>query len=103
MGMDSYIDIIKKDPNNKQNILERKEAVYWRKFYALNAMLGYGDSMYGKDLRITKSDLEDILQFVTHNRDYFDGFSTVPDVCELLDTYDDLSTEGWSVVFNSNW
>lgn len=103
MGMDAYIYKIKKDPNNKSNILEREELCYWRKFYDLNKMLQYDDSMYAKDLRLTKEDVEKILQFVAHNRDYFYGFSTVESVCEVLDKYDELTNEGYTIVFNSDW
>ena len=103
MGMDSYIEKIKVDPNNKQNVLERVELVYWRKFYELNAGLRYGEEMYNKDLYLTKDEVENILQFVAHNRDYFGGFETVPLVCDLLDRYDDYKDDGWRIVFNSNW
>lgn len=103
MGMDSYIDKIKRDPNDKNNILERVELIYWRKFYEVNAVLGYGDNMYGKDLSLTKDEVKKILQVVTYNRDYFGGFDTVPAVCDLYDMYDDYKADGWQIVFNSNW
>ena len=101
--MDQYIDVIKRDPNNKQNILERKVMVYWRKFYELNSGLRYHNDMYAKDLPLTKQELENILQFISHNRDYFNGFNTVPAVCELLDQYDELKEDGWDIVYNANW
>lgn len=105
MGMDMYIDVIKRDPNDKQNILERKELCYWRKFYALHSAIlcGYTEDYSGKDIVLTKDDVEEILQFVTHNRDYFDGFTTVADVCELLDTYEELKQDGWQIVYNADW
>lgn len=103
MGMDAYIDIIKRDPNDKNNVLEREELCYWRKFYAVNDLLQYDDSMYAKDLRLTKEDLERILQLVTHERDYFGSFSTVSSVCEILDQYDKLTKDGWIIVYNADW
>lgn len=103
MGMDQYIDAIKYDLNDKTKIIERKELVYWRKFYDLNRSLHYYDDMYAKDLPLTKEEVESILQFVSHNRDYFDGFQTVPDVCEVLDQYDELKEDGWNIVYNANW
>lgn len=103
MGLDAYIDRIKRDPNDKLKVIERKEAVYWRKFWDLQYELGYSDSEYGKDRKLTKDDVEKILDFVTHNRDYFDGFSTVEDVCEVLDKYDEWREDGWDIVYNANW
>lgn len=103
MGMDQYIDIIRRDPNDKKNIIERKEKVYWRKFYDLNRGLQYDNDMYAKDLPLTKQEVENILQFVSHNRDYFNGFNTVPAVCEVLDQYDELKENGWDIVYNANW
>lgn len=105
MGMDMYLDIIKRDPNNKLNILERKEMCYWRKFWDLHYDMPfkYGEEEYGKDVKITKDDVERVLQFVTHNRDYFGGFKTVEDVCELLDNYEELKEAGWDIVYNANW
>lgn len=105
MGMDMYIDKIKRDPNDKKNILERQELCYWRKFWDLHYALpfDYGSEEYGQDVPLTKNDVEQILQFVTHNRDYFDGFQTVESVCELLDDYDQIKKDGWQVVYNANW
>lgn len=105
MGMDMYIDAVKRDPNDKKNILERKELCYWRKFYDLHRAIpcGYSEEDYGKDVSLTKEDVEEILQFVTHNRDYFGGFATVADVCEVLDTYEELKRDGWQIVYNVDW
>ena len=47
--------------------------------------------------------IKKILDYVAHNRDYFDSFQTVPDVCELLDQWDELKGDGWVINFNANW
>ena len=53
---------------------------------------------------MSKADLEQILNYVTHNKDYFDGFSSVEQVCELLYNYDYLTKEeGYIICFNANW
>ena len=105
MGMDMYIDRIKRDPNNKSEVIKREEACYWRKFWRLHEALPfkYGDDEYGKDVPLTKSDVELILNFVTHNRDYFDSFESVVSVCALLDEYDSLKADDWDIVYNANW
>lgn len=105
MGMDMYIDAIKRDPNDKMNVLERKEMCYWRKFWDLhyNLPFKYDNDDYAQDIKLTKGDVEEILHFVSHNRDYFYGFKTVESVCELLDNYDELKADGWDIVYNANW
>ena len=105
MGLDIYIDKCRKPKvvDGKRYYEEREEVCYWRKFYGLLGIMRYGDSEYGKDVKISKDDLEKILQYATHNRDYFDGFDSVPQICELLDQYDDLQNEGWTMCFNANW
>ena len=103
MGLDMYIDRIKRDPNDKLKVLERNEVCYWRKNWDLLLKLDYTDDEYGKDRKLTKEDVEEILQFVSHHRDYFGGFSTVDDVCDLLDRYDTYKHEGWDIVFNASW
>ena len=103
MGLDMYIDRIKRDPADKLKVIERTEVCYWRKNWNLLNELGYGDDDYGDDIKLTKDDIERILQFVTHNRDYFDGYSTVESVCECLDLYDEWKEDGWDIVFNANW
>lgn len=105
MGMDMYVDAVKRDPNDKLNILERKQMCYWRKFWDLHYALPfkYDEEECAQDIKLTKEDVESILEFVSHNRDYFNGFQTVESVCELLDHYDEFKQDGWDIVYNANW
>lgn len=104
MGMDMYIEKIRRNPNNKQEVLERTELCYWRKFWGLHYELGlYSGNDYNIDVPMTKEDVEHCLYFVTRNRDYFGTFHTVERVCELLDQYDLLKQEGYEIVYNANW
>lgn len=98
-----YIDRIKRDPNDKLKAIERTEVCYWRKNWNLLDELEYCDTEYDKDRNLTKEDVAEILEFVSHNRDYFGGFSTVESVCEVLDKYDEWKEEGYDIVFNANW
>lgn len=106
MGLDMYIDKCRK-PTIKDGVRdyeEREEVCYWRKFWDLLYEIGYSDEDYGQDIRLSKEDVEKILNFVTHNKDYFGGFNSVQQVCELLDEYDYLTEEeGWVINFNANW
>lgn len=105
MGLDVYIDKCRKPKiiDNKRSYEEREEVCYWRKFWGLLDIMQYGNSEYGQDIRLTKDDVEKILNYATHNRDYFDGFESVPQICELLDKWDELQDEGWVFCFNANW
>lgn len=99
-----YIEKIRRNPNDKQDIVERVELCYWRKFWDLHYALGlYGDDDYGIDVPMTKDDVERALNFAIHNEDYFGGFETVPRLCELLSDYDELKRHGWDIVYNADW
>ena len=71
MGLDMYIDkcrkpIIKDD--GSRGYEERQQMCYWRKNWDLFYKFPYRDEEYGKDLRLTKEDIEMVLDHVTHNK-----------------------------------
>ena len=103
MGLDIYIDKCRKPKivNGEREYEEREEMCYWRKFRGLLDVMGYTDD--DDDVRMTKEDVEKILDYVVHNRDYWGGFKNVAQVCELLDQWDDLEEDGWIVVFYASW
>lgn len=109
MGLDMYIDKCRKPTTKEFNgkmyrdYEEREEMCYWRKNWDLFYTLPYRDEEYGQDLRLTKEDVEKILDHVAHNRDYFGGFKTVEDVCELLAQWDELEEDGWAICYSANW
>lgn len=108
MGLDIYIDKCRKPviKDGRRDYEEREEVCYWRKFWGLlteGVPFPYGDEEYGQDIRLRKEDVEKILTYVTHNRDYFDSFDSVPQVCMLLDEWDELTEDGYVVCFNANW
>lgn len=105
MGLDIYIDKCRKPKivNGEREYEEREEMCYWRKFGNILDIMKYDYEDYGKDVRMTKDDIENILNYVTHQRDYYGGFSSVNQVCELLDQWDELEEEGWVINFNANW
>ena len=80
-----------------------KTFCYWRKFWKILRVMKYGEDEYGQDVRMTKGDVESILQLVAHHRDDFDGFNSVPQVCKLLDTFDEFEDEGLVINLNANW
>lgn len=106
MGLDMCIDRCRKPfirEDGRRDYEERVEMCYWRKFWALLHILDYEEGDAGKDVRLRKEDVEKILDFVSHNRDYWGGFQSVEKVCELLDQWDELEENGWVINFNAGW
>lgn len=108
MGLDMYIDKCRKPRivDGKREYEEREEVCYWRGFYDLlqhGLPFTYGNEECGDDIHLSKKDVEQILNYVARNRDHFDSFQGVEQVCELLDQYDDLKEDGWVVCFNASW
>lgn len=105
MGLDMYIDARR---NVKTPQEERKEVAYWRKFWDLQNHIveitgAKVDNGEVPDTKLTKEDLEDIIHFCCYNRDYFDGFTSVPKLCELWQQWDDMTADGWTFWYNGNW
>lgn len=99
-----YIDKIRRNPNNKQEVIEREELCYWRKFWELHYWLElYGNDDYGNDVPMSELDVERAISFATHNEDYFGTFDSVPSLCKLLRDYNDIKRDGWEIVYNANW
>lgn len=109
MGLDMYIDKCRKPKivDGRCDYEEREEVCYWRKFWGLlqeGLPFKYRNDECGEDVRLSKADVEHILNYITHNKDYFDSFDSVPQVCTLLDDYDYLTKEeGYVICFNANW
>lgn len=109
MGLDMYIDKCRKPCiiDGKREYEEREEVCHWEGFLTLlreGLPFKYGNEKYGQDIQLSKDNVEQILNYVTHNRDYFGGFSSVEQVCKLLDEYDYLTKkEDYVICFNANW
>ena len=97
-------------PNEKSN-----ELVYWHKFDDIWNMRPFraDDDMIHKPIKMSRDDIKGLLQVVSENPDYWasyggehlgtvtrtDGFSTVETMCEILYLYDQLTENGWEIVF----
>lgn len=105
MGLDMYIDA-RRNIGTPQE--ERVTQVYWRKFWDLhNYITSITDATVDdgcvEDTRLTLEDLGSIITFCCLHRDYFDGFDSVPDLCEVQDEWASMVAEGWSYWYNANW
>ena len=89
MGMDLYIERRKKnDPNASW-----EELFYARKFWELldaDFVKEYNDSKNScyVEARInSEEDFDELINIATHNRDYFDSYDRVSDLCEARDDF----------------
>lgn len=110
MGMDAYIlkSKTKKafdEPNwYESNAVE--EVWYARKFWDLVNRVSFIKNINdecGEFIRLTKENVEEMLQIATHTRDYFGGFSTVIALCEILDKFDEDEENGWHYYFEFDY
>lgn len=105
MGLDMYIDARRNigTPNE-----ERDEKIYWRKFWDLQREIAFltdakVEDGYIPDTRITREDLDAIIDYCGRNRDFFGNFDTIVPLCELRAELPELEEEGWTLWYNSNW
>lgn len=81
------------------------EVYYARKFWSLYTpvarALNLENGEYSQPL--TEEDIEFILNIAIHNRDYFDGFNTVPQLCEILANYDKITEHGMVLLFEGDF
>lgn len=77
---------------------------YNRKNWNLHTMLAVRYNLEnGEWLELNEKILEDILTFITHNPDYFDGFDSVPDICKILYNYDKIRENGFSIFYEGDY
>lgn len=76
---------------------EVEEVYYARKFWTLiqEASFLRVNEDYGEYIQLSRDNVEELLQIAAHNRDYFNGFSTVPALCKILDEFDDMEEAGY--------
>ncbi len=57
----------------------------------------------GEILQIDDNTLEKILQYLTHNPDYFDSFNSVPDLCKIIYNYQLIRNNGFALFYMGDW
>ena len=95
----------KKDEDDIVDYSVPHEVYYARKFWGLYSPMARSLELenceYSRPL--TKGDIEEMLNIATHTRDYFDSFSTVPALCEILDRYDEATEHGMVFLFEGDY
>ena len=89
MGLDIYIERRKKDSKDAH----WGEVFYARKFWELldaNFVREYNESKdrcYVEARITSEEDFDELLYIATHNKDYFDSYDRVSDLCEARDDF----------------
>ena len=73
------------------------EVYYARKFWALIEQASFLNVKYdcGEFIELSRENVEELITIATHNADYFDGFTTVPRLCEILRDFDEDAENGY--------
>lgn len=80
------------------------EVYYARKFWDLYKNLSFtNDYECGEYIPLRKEQVEEMLRVACQYRDYWDSFNSVPDLCELLDRWSDLTEHNLTVFFECDW
>lgn len=112
MGMDAYIFKAKtKKAFEEHNWCSEEnpavtEVWYTRKFWDLiNGLSFIKDVEHdaGDYIQLRKIDIEEMIDIATHTPDYFGGFESVPQLCEILYKFDKDKENGWNYYFNFDY
>ena len=108
MGLDCYIFRAKtKKVFEDDNWYDKVEEVWYaRKFWDLIHNMSFIKNVEEDRcdfIMLTMDDIEEMLQFVAHNRDYFDGFKTVPALCEIIANFEQDYEDGWHYYFHYSY
>lgn len=73
------------------------EVYYARKFWTLieqASFINVNDDCCDF-IELSRENVEELINIATHNADYFDGFTTVPKLCEILRHFDEDEENGY--------
>lgn len=82
------------------------EVWYARKFWDLVNQVSFiknTNDDCGEYIKLSKDDIEEMIQVATHNPDYFGEFNTVPALCKILQNFDEDEEEGWHYYFEFDY
>ena len=122
MGLDQHLLRVRnlkqcKQPDFWDNVITRRDndsweydnfekpAILWygRKFWDLHEYIFTTSYENGEFVEVDKATLERMLDFATHNTDFFGGFNGVLELCRALYDYDAAHERGWIYVYEADW
>ena len=100
----NYVEYIDARGMDEFDYTQPAELWYNRKNWDLHTRLAERfDLENGEWIELDEKALEDILQFITHNADYWGGFSSVPDICKILYNYNRIRENGFSIFYEGDY
>lgn len=109
MGMDLYIFKARNhkvfDTENWYNSDSVTEVLYARKWWSLVEHCTFIPNDYesGEFIELTKENLEEMIQVACKYRDYWDTYNNIPTLCELRDSFDDITNQGYHYYLEYDW
>ena len=82
------------------------EVWYARKYWDLLHNMSFIKNIEeecGDFIQLSMDNLEEMLQFAAHNPDYFDSFNTVPQLCKIINEFEDDYENGWHYYFHYSY
>ena len=81
------------------------EVFYARKFWDLHyvAIKNEDDYQCGDYIRLEREDIERMLEFAVKHHNYWGNFTDVPQLCEILYTFDEAEEMGWHFYYSADW
>jgi len=99
---DTCIDA--KDRGEEFEYNQPAELWYNRKNWSLHYhMSSKYDLENGEWVELDREGLEDMLDFLSHTPDYWNGFSSVPALCKVLYNYDTIRENGFAVFYEGDY
>lgn len=98
MGLDIYIFKARtKKAFEADNSDAIQEVYYARKFWTLIQEASFLDVEEDccSYIKLSRENVEELIEIATHNEDYFGGFETVPNLCRILADFDTTEEEGY--------
>lgn len=98
MGLDIYIFKARtKKAFEAYSSETRQEVYYARKFWTLIEEASFLDveEDCGEYLKLSRVNVEELIEIATHNEDYFGSFETVPRLCEILRDFEETEENGY--------
>lgn len=100
-----YWDYVRNDDNEDEEEMRMGEAWYARKWWDLHNAMSFIEKDYecGEYIRLTRKNVEEMLKYACHHRDYWNSFKSVPELCEILDRWDEMEEAGLHIFYEADW
>ena len=110
IGMDAYVFRARNkkvfEEDHWYDSDQVKEVWYARKYWDMIHNVPFIRSIEGdcgEFIQLTKENIKEMIDVATRIPDYWDGFNTVPALCEILYNFDQDAEDGWHYYFEFDY